>query len=149
VATMLEGGHALNALPQLAAATVNCRVLPEDSPEYVVSTLKKVLADDEIQLTELPSMGRAPSSPMRPDLLGAVQGVTEEMWPGVGVLPMMVPGATDGRYLRAAGIPTYGVQGLFMDVADIRMHGRDERLLVTSFYEGQTFMYELVKRTSK
>jgi acetylornithine deacetylase/succinyl-diaminopimelate desuccinylase-like protein len=149
VATMLEGGHALNALPQLAAATVNCRVLPEDSPEYVMSTLKKVLADDEIQLTELPSMGRAPSSPMRKDLLDTVSAVTQEMWPGVGVLPMMVPGATDGRYLRAAGIPTYGVQGLFMDVDDIRMHGRDERLLVTSFYEGQTFMYELVKRMSK
>ncbi len=149
VATMLEGGHALNALPQLAAATVNCRVLPEDSPEYVESTLKKVLADDEIRLSELPSMGRAPSSPMRKDLLGAVQSLTEEMWPGVATLPMMVPGATDGRYLRVAGIPTYGVQGLFMDVDDIRMHGRDERLLVTSFYEGQTFMYELVKRMSK
>ena len=149
VATMLEGGHALNALPQLAAATVNCRVMPEDSPEYVESTLKKVLADDGIGLTELPSMGRAPASPMRQDLLGAVQSITEEMWPGVATLPMMVPGATDGRYLRAVGIPTYGVQGLFLDTDDMRMHGRDERLRVTSFYEGQTFMYELVKRMSK
>jgi acetylornithine deacetylase/succinyl-diaminopimelate desuccinylase-like protein len=146
VATMLEGGHALNALPQLAAATVNCRVLPEDSVEYVTETLRRVVADTAVKLIVSGAPRGAPPSPMREDLLNAVNAVTTELWPGVSTVPMMVMGATDGAYLRAAGIPTYGVQGLFYDRDDIRFHGRDERLKVQSFYEGQTFMYELVKR---
>jgi acetylornithine deacetylase/succinyl-diaminopimelate desuccinylase-like protein len=88
---------------------------------------------------------RNPSSPLRPDIMRTITRVTDTLWPGVAVIPTMVPGATDGRYLRAVGIPTYGVQGLFMDQNDIRMHGRDERMSVKSFYEGQTFLYELVK----
>ena len=83
---------------------------------------------------------------MREDLLTAVKTLTTSMWPGVATVPMMVMGATDGRMLRIAGIPTYGVQGLFYDRDDFRFHGRDERLKVRSFYEGQTFLYELVKR---
>jgi acetylornithine deacetylase/succinyl-diaminopimelate desuccinylase-like protein len=149
VATMLEGGHAMNALPQLAAATVNCRVLPEDSPEYVLSTLKKVVADDQVVITQMGDMSKGPASPMRPDVLNAVRDITNTMWPGVATLPIMVMGATDGRFLRIAGIPTYGVQGFFMDRDDIRFHGRDERLGVDSYYEGQAFLYELVKRLSK
>ena len=149
VATMLEGGHALNALPQLAAATVNCRVLPEDSPAYVESTLNKMVADDEVKVIVMPGPKAGPVSPMRADVLKAVSSVTEAMWPGVPTVPIMVVGATDGRMLRAAGIPTYGVQGIFMDEDDMRMHGRDERLRVQSFYEGETFMYELVKTMSE
>ncbi len=148
VATMLEGGHAINALPQLAAATVNCRVLPEDSPEYVLSTLQKVVADDQVSVKQLSDFSKAAASPMRPDLLKAVSDITTSMWPGVPTVPIMVMGATDGRYLRAAGIPTYGIQGFFMDRDDIRFHGRDERLGIQSFYEGQAFLYELVKRVS-
>jgi acetylornithine deacetylase/succinyl-diaminopimelate desuccinylase-like protein len=148
VATMLEGGHAINALPQLAAATVNCRVLPEDSPEYVLSTLQKVVADDQVSVKQLSDFSKAAASPMRPDVLKAVSEITAHMWAGVPTVPIMVMGATDGRYLRAAGIPTYGVQGFFMDRDDIRFHGRDERLGVQSFYEGQAFLYELVKRLS-
>jgi acetylornithine deacetylase/succinyl-diaminopimelate desuccinylase-like protein len=148
VATMLEGGHAINALPQLAAATVNCRVLPEDSPEYVLSTLQKVVADDQVSVKQLSDFSKAAASPMRPDLLEAVSTITTRMWPGVPTVPIMVMGATDGRYLRAAGIPCYGIQGFFMDRDDIRFHGRDERLGVQSFYEGQEFLYELVKRLS-
>jgi acetylornithine deacetylase/succinyl-diaminopimelate desuccinylase-like protein len=83
---------------------------------------------------------------MRDDLMSAIKSVTTSLWPGVQAVPMMVMGATDGAYLRSAGIPTYGVQGLFYDRDDIRFHGRDERLKVQSFYQGQTFMYELVKR---
>jgi len=146
VATMLEGGHALNALPQLAAATVNCRVLPEDSVEYVTETLRRVVADSAVRVIVNGAPRGAPPSPMRGDLLSAVGAVTMELWPGVATVPMMVMGATYGMYLRAAGIPTYGVQGLFYDRDDIRFHGRDERLKVQSFYEGQSFMYELVKR---
>jgi acetylornithine deacetylase/succinyl-diaminopimelate desuccinylase-like protein len=148
VATMLEGGHAINALPQLAAATVNCRVLPEDAQEYVLSTLQKVVADDQVSVKQLSEFSKAAASPMRPDLLKAVSDITTRMWPGVPTVPIMVMGATDGRYLRAAGIPTYGIQGFFMDRDDIRFHGRDERLGVESFYEGQAFLYELVKRLS-
>jgi acetylornithine deacetylase/succinyl-diaminopimelate desuccinylase-like protein len=149
VATMLEGGHAINALPQLAAAMVNCRVLPEDSPEYVQSTLEKIVADDQVAVKNVSSFSKAPASPMRPDVLKAVSDITSSMWPGVATVPIMVMGATDGRYLRSAGIPCYGIQGFFFDRDDIRFHGRDERLGVQSFYEGQAFLYELVKRLSK
>lgn len=145
VATLLEGGHAVNALPQLAAATVNCRVLPEDSQEYVKSELEKAVADDQVTVKLLGDPHPGPASAMRPDVLQAVRRATEAEWPSVPVIPTMVMGATDGAYLRAAGIPTYGVQGFFMDRDDIRFHGRDERMGVQSFYEGQAFLYELVK----
>ena len=89
---------------------------------------------------------KGPASEMRPDVMQAVNSVTDTFWPGVPAVPIMVMGATDGAYLRAAGIPTYGVQGFFMDRDDIRFHGRDERLGVQAFYEGQAFLYEVVKR---
>jgi len=149
VATLLEGGHAMNALPQLAAATVNCRVLPEDSAEYVQSTLEKVVADDQVSIKPLGEFTKGPASPLRPDVLKAANRYTDTLWPGVPVIPMMVMGATDGRDLRAAGIPTYGIQGFFMDRDDMRMHGRDERMGVQAFYEGQTFLYLLVKDLAK
>jgi acetylornithine deacetylase/succinyl-diaminopimelate desuccinylase-like protein len=144
VATMLNGGHAANALPQLAEATVNCRVLPEDSPQYVLETLKKVVNDPEVSiLSERESAGGVPS-PMRADVLKAVKQATDKVFPGVPVVPIMVVGATDGRMLRTFGVPTYGVQGFFYNRDDIRFHGRDERLPIKSFYDGQTFMYDLV-----
>jgi len=149
VATQIEGGHARNALPQLAAANVNCRVLPEDSVEYVESTLKKIVADEEVNISVSHEVVKGPASPMRPDLFQAVSRITDTMWPGVPSVPMMVMGATDGLYLRAAGIPTYGVQGFFFDRDDIRFHGRDERMGVTAFYEGQAFLYQLVKSLAK
>jgi acetylornithine deacetylase/succinyl-diaminopimelate desuccinylase-like protein len=145
VATQLEGGHAMNALPQLAAANVNCRVLPEDSIDYVQSALQKTVADDQVTIKVVGDASKGPASPMRPDVLNAVSRVTSQLWLGVPVVPTMVMGATDGKSLRAAGIPTYGVQGFFMDRNDIRFHGRDERMSIQSFYEGQTFLYELVK----
>ena len=149
VATQLEGGHASNALPQLAAASVNCRVLPEDSIEYVKSTLEKVVADPQVKVTIVGDVPKGPASPMRPDIMKAVGRITDTMWPGVPTIPIMVMGATDGRSLRIVGIPTYGVQGFFMDRDDIRFHGRDERMGVQAFYEGQQFLYELVKSLSK
>ena len=149
VATLLEGGHAVNALPQLAAATVNCRVLPEDSVEYVQSTLQKVVADDQVSVKLLGNPAPGPASAMRPDVLSAVTRATDALWPGVPVVPIMVMGATDGKALRIAGIPTYGIQGFFFDRDDIRFHGRDERMGVQSFYEGHAFLYALVKSLSK
>jgi acetylornithine deacetylase/succinyl-diaminopimelate desuccinylase-like protein len=148
VATQLEGGHAKNALPQLAAANVNCRVLPEDAIDYVTSTLTRVIGDTAVKLTIDGQPEKAPASPLREDLMTSVKAVTSSLWPGVETVPTMVMGATDGAYLRAAGIPTYGVQGLFYDRDDIRFHGRDERLKVQAFYEGQKFLYELVKRVA-
>lgn len=149
VATLLEGGHAMNALPQLATATVNCRVLPEDSVDYVQTTLRKVVADNQVEVRLLGEPAPGPASALRLDVLAAVSRATEALWPGVPVVPMMVTGATDGKALRIAGIPTYGVQGIFFDRDDIRFHGRDERVAVQSFYEGQTFLYDLVKTLSK
>ena len=146
VATQLEGGHAKNALPQLAAANVNCRVLPGEKPEYVTATLKQVIADEQVSVSIVGDVSIGPPSPIREDLMSTVSTLTNTLWPGVPTVPMMVMGATDGLYLRVAGIPTYGVQGFFYDRDDIRFHGRDERLKVQSFYEGQTFLYELVKR---
>ena len=146
IATMLEGGHAKNALPQLAAATVNCRVLPEDKVDYVTHTLRRIINDTAVNVVVEGNPRSGPASPMRDDVMSAVRALTTSMWPGVTAVPMMVMGATDGMYLRAAGIPTYGVQGFFYDRDDIRFHGRDERLKVQSFYEGQAFLYELVKR---
>src|SRR5579871_494775 len=145
VATLLEGGHAHNALPQLAAANVNCRVQPDDSLQYVLDTLKQVFADDQVVVSITNQEANSPGSPLRPDIMRAMARLTDTMWPGVVVLPTMSTGATDGRALRAAGIPTYGVQGFFGERDDNRAHGRDERMMVRSFYEGQTFLYELVK----
>src|SRR5262249_50728108 len=141
VATMLEGGHALNALPQLAAASVNCRVLPEDKVEYVTATLKQVVADTAVAVNVEGTPIVGPASPVRDDLMQVVAATTSALWPGVPTVPMMVMGGTDGRYLRASGIPTYGIQGIFYDRNDIRFHGRDERVKVESFYEAQTFLY--------
>jgi acetylornithine deacetylase/succinyl-diaminopimelate desuccinylase-like protein len=148
VATMLEGGHATNALPQLAAANVNCRVQPDDSLDYVLGELKKVVADDQVKISIGNQEENSPTSALRPDLMRAMAKISDSMWPGVIVLPTMSTGATDGRSLRATGIPTYGVQGFFYERDDVRAHGRDERIGVRSFYEGQQFLYELVKTLS-
>ena len=149
VATQLEGGHATNALPQVAAANVNCRLLPDDSVERVVAELTKLIADDQVKITITTNEGASPASPMRPDIMKAFTRITDTMWPGVIIVPTMAVGGSDGRYLRIAGIPTYGAQGFFQDCDDDRAHGRDERMLVRSFYEGQTFLYEFVKALSQ
>ena len=148
VATQLEGGHAKNALPQLAAANVNCRVQPDDPADYVTSTLKRVVNDTAVAVIVEGTPQSGKPSPLRDDLMGAVTAATSDVWSGVAVVPMMVMGATDGMYLRAVGIPTYGVQGIFYDPEDIRFHGRDERVKVESFYHAQSFLYDLVKRLS-
>jgi acetylornithine deacetylase/succinyl-diaminopimelate desuccinylase-like protein len=149
VATMLEGGHARNALPQLAAANVNCRVLPGDSLEDVLGRVKAAVGDDQVTISVTTREENAPASPLREDLVRTMSTITSEMWPAVAVVPTLSTGATDGRMLRLAGIPTYGVQGFFGDRDDYRAHGRDERMLVESLYEGQTFLYRLVKQLSQ
>ena len=148
VATMLEGGHARNALPQMARAIVNCRVIPGEKVEDVTATLKHVLADDQISLTPIGQPVLSNPSAIEEGLLSAIEKTSAEFWPGVPVVPVMSAGATDGSYLRNAGIPTYGHSGLAGDVDDVRAHGRDERVAVKSFFEGGEYLYRLVKRLS-
>jgi acetylornithine deacetylase/succinyl-diaminopimelate desuccinylase-like protein len=143
VATRLEGGHADNALPQLARALVNCRILPEDSPAEIKATLARVLGS-RIAITQVGEPEPSPPSPLKPEVMRALDAQVSAMWPGVTVVPVMTTGASDGRILRKAGIPTYGI-GLWEDVNDVRAHGRDERIGVKQFDEEVEFLYRLVK----
>jgi acetylornithine deacetylase/succinyl-diaminopimelate desuccinylase-like protein len=147
VATMLEGGHADNALPQMARARVNCRILPGETEESVRATLRTVLADDQIAIGDAGYLFEpSPASPLAPEVMSAIRKVTAELWPGLPVLPEMSTGASDSLYLRNAGIPAYGTSGIFDDIDDNRAHGRDERIGVKPFFEGQDYLYRLVKR---
>jgi acetylornithine deacetylase/succinyl-diaminopimelate desuccinylase-like protein len=148
VATRLSGGHAYNALPQTATANVNCRIVPTQTPQEVRAVLARVVADTGIRISETIPLGNraAPTpSPLTSELMDPVTRITHDMFgPTVPVIPTMSTGATDGRRLRAAGIPTYGVSGLFGDPSDARAHGRDERMLVKSYFDGQEFLRRLV-----
>jgi acetylornithine deacetylase/succinyl-diaminopimelate desuccinylase-like protein len=148
VATRLEAGHADNALPQTARATVNCRVLPGEDPEAVMTTLITVLADPAIKVTWIDKAKPSVPSPLATPVMQEIETLTKEFWPDVPVLPLMATGASDGLYLRNAGIPTYGVSGIFGELGEGRAHGRDERVGVRQFYEGAQFLYALVKRLS-
>lgn len=148
VATRLAGGHAYNALPQTATANINCRVAPGETLEQTRATLARVIADSSIRITETVPLrekfGAAPSA-LIPELMNPITAITRSMWgPSVPVVPFMSAGATDGRFLRPVGIPTYGVSGIFTDVNDTHTHGRNERLPVKSFYDGQQFLNRLV-----
>jgi acetylornithine deacetylase/succinyl-diaminopimelate desuccinylase-like protein len=145
VATELQGGHAENALPQSARAVVNCRLLPDEVPGTVREMLRQVINDPEVRITEVQPAKSSPASPIGPEILGAIERVTDSMWPGVPVIPLMSTGATDALFLRGAGIPTYGVSGIFVDMDDNRLHGKDERIGVKEYYEGEEFLYRLVK----
>ena len=148
VATMMSAGHAENALPQSAQATVNCRMLPDDNPDNVMSILKSVLADSQISITRVYSSIIAPVSPLKDDITIPVNQISSSMWPGVNVTAIMSTGATDGKYLRHQGIPVYGVSGMFGDIDDIRAHGKDERIGVKEFNNGVEFMYRFIKALS-
>jgi len=148
VATMISGGHAANALPQSVTLNVNCRLLPDDNIEHVTSVLKSVIDDPRVELINVYSGKAGPLSPMRKDVLDAVDKVTASMWKNVVVTPVMATGATDGKYLRSAGIPVYGVSGMFGDVNDVRAHGRDERIGKKEFLNGVEFMYRFMKTLS-
>ena len=148
VATRLEGGHAYNALPQLAWAAVNCRLLPGHGPDEVAATLRRLVADERVEITLLNPSAPAPPSSLEPELMAALEKVVPSLWPGVAVVPTMETGGTDGFHLRPAGIPTFGVSGVFIDMDDVRAHGKDERVLVESFHQGVEFYDRLVKALS-
>ncbi|HEX6104085.1 MAG TPA: M20/M25/M40 family metallo-hydrolase [Gemmatimonadales bacterium] len=146
--TELAGGHAPNALPQLATATVNCRIVPGETVASTQTALGRILADTAIHVALIPTTEppRPPEpSALTPGVMEPIEAVTKELF-DVPVVPFMSTGATDGRFFRSAGIPVYGVSGLLGDPDDVRSHGRDERLLVRSFYDGQEFLWRLVRR---
>jgi len=160
VATMLSGGHAPNALPQTARANVNCRVFPGEDPEEVRRTLERIVADPKLKITFVPektSDGKlipivaVPPSPLLPELNATLERTLATMWPGLPVVPSMSTGATDGKYLRIAGIPTYAIACMFFDSEDDRSHGKDERVVVEDFYDGVEFTHRFLKElaTSK
>jgi acetylornithine deacetylase/succinyl-diaminopimelate desuccinylase-like protein len=144
VATMLEGGHAPNALPQLAKANVNCRIFPGHPVADVEATLKR-LGGEGVALERAYVPNESPPSPLNPEIFGAIEKLAAELWPGAPIIPSMSAGATDGAFLRNAGIATYGYSGLAGEATENRAHGRDERILVKSFYEGVEHLYRLVK----
>jgi acetylornithine deacetylase/succinyl-diaminopimelate desuccinylase-like protein len=151
VATRLNGGHAYNALPQTASANVNCRIVPTSTLEEVKAVIQRVVGDTAIAVTLMvesrEKFGTAPDA-IDPTLLTTATSLTKQMWGDIPVIPTMSTGATDGRFLRAAGIPTYGLSGIFSQPGENNAHGRDEKLRTRSFYEGLDFLYNLVKQVA-
>ena len=145
VATMMEAGHAENALPQSARVTVNCRILPGEPASEVEATLRRLAADDRIALRAVYAPVPSPPSPLTPAIMGPIERLVAEQFPHVPIVPVMEAGATDGLFLRNAGIPTYGVSAVFEEQNDVRAHGRDERLRVQSFYEALEFWYRMMR----
>jgi len=151
VATLLSAGHAENALPQRADANINCRIFPGTSVEEVRARLEQLVADPEIKVTTRNRRSEVLKGPqpLRPEVVKPVETVAAKMWPGVPVVPFMQAGATDGAFLTPAGIPTYGISGTFRDADGNGVHGLNERMRVTSLYEGRDFLYQLVKLYAK
>jgi acetylornithine deacetylase/succinyl-diaminopimelate desuccinylase-like protein len=145
VPTLLEAGHAENALPQTARATVNCRILPDQDVAEVERTLARVIADEHVKIIAKGRAVLSPPSPVNAELMRAVEALAGEMWPGVPVIPTMSSGYTDSRWLRNAGIPAYGVSGLFTDPANSGTHGLNEQVGVKELYRSKEFLHRLVK----
>ena len=149
VATQLDGGHAENALPQTARATVNCRVLPQSSAEETDNVLTAMAAKNGVSVTQIAPAKASPPSPLDPAIVEPIEQVANDMWPGITVIPEMSTGATDGLFVRNAGIPVYGVSAIAEDPDDFRAHGQDERIRVKSYYDALEYWYRLVKLLSQ
>ena len=146
VATLLDAGHATNALPQRARANINCRIFPGEATQAVQSKLEELVADPHVVVTTLETRGpSSPPPPLTAQILGPVQKLSARFWPGVPVLPILQPGATDGQFLNAAGIPTYGIEPVFVGPDLGNIHGLNEYVNVKSLLEGRDFSYQLVK----
>jgi acetylornithine deacetylase/succinyl-diaminopimelate desuccinylase-like protein len=146
IVTEIEGGHAPNAIPQNVKATVNCRILPGTPVADVQLEIARVMADGAVTITPKGEGGvQSPMPPLTETILAPARKVAESIWPGVTIVPTMLPGYTDGKYLNPAGVPTYGVSGLFEDAEGNYIHGLNERMRVQSLMEGRRFLYEVVK----
>jgi acetylornithine deacetylase/succinyl-diaminopimelate desuccinylase-like protein len=149
VATMLKGGHAENALPQTAVATVNCRIFPGVPAKEVQKLITKAIKDTNIKIAPVDMAIPSPPSPLRDDIIMALQAALEKHYSGVPIVPMMTTGATDGLFTRNAGIPTYGVSGIFAEEGNGRAHGQDERILKSSFLKAIDHWETLLKVLTK
>ena len=154
VATRLDAGHANNALPQIAQANVNCRILPGHTREEIRQALIRIFDDPKVTvaysehgriLDSAPNAKALPPVKLRPDVMQTLDKIAAEMWPGTPVIPTMATGASDGVYTNAAGMPTYGISGMAVDMSDVRAHGRDERIRVDSFYQSVDFYDRYLK----
>jgi acetylornithine deacetylase/succinyl-diaminopimelate desuccinylase-like protein len=146
VPTQIEGGHAPNALPQHVHANVNCRILPNTPVDEVRKQLVQVMGEEKISIKPVGEIGMATAPPpLSPQIMEPVRKVADRIWPGVAIVPSMSAGATDGRFLNAAGIPTYGLSGMFHDAEGSHAHGLNERIRVKSLLDGRKFLYEVVK----
>jgi acetylornithine deacetylase/succinyl-diaminopimelate desuccinylase-like protein len=154
VATRLQAGHANNALPQMAQANVNCRILPGHSLEEIRQQLIGIFADAKVTVRYMTDAGEVfdtapdrkqlPPAALNPEVMAAMEKLAKEMWPGAPVIPTMATGASDGVYTNGAGMPTYGISGIAIETNDVRAHGKDERLPIESYYRGVDFYYQLV-----
>ena len=146
VATLLDGGHAENALPQRAGANINCRMFPGDPVANVQAQLVKAIADPQVSVTALlPLSPTPPPPPLTPLVYGTAKAIAAKHFPGIPMLPAMTTGATDGRFLNAAGIPTYGVPGRFSDTDGNGVHGLNERKLVAGLYAERDYLFDLIQ----
>jgi acetylornithine deacetylase/succinyl-diaminopimelate desuccinylase-like protein len=146
VATMINGGHAYNALPQHVTANINCRIFPGHPPEEIRQTLIRTIGDASVKVAFQAEPEKAGPPPMlTPDIMGPIESLTKELFPGIPVVPAQAAAATDGRFLTAAGVPTYGVSGIFTDRATTNAHGLNERIPVRSLMQGREFLYRLTK----
>jgi acetylornithine deacetylase/succinyl-diaminopimelate desuccinylase-like protein len=146
IVSMIDGGHAPNAIPQHVKANVNCRILPDTPVTEVQAEIVKVLADDAVKVTPVGEGGvQSPIPPLTETILGPARKVAATIWPGVPIVPTMLPGYTDGKYLNPAGVPTYGLSGIFENAEGNYEHGLNERVRVQSLMDGRRFLYEVVK----
>ncbi|MFC3440006.1 M20/M25/M40 family metallo-hydrolase [Sphingobium rhizovicinum] len=146
IPTLISGGHAPNAQPQSVTANVNCRIIPGESVDAILARLSEVAADPRVKVTLAdPPQPKSSAPELTPQIMGPIEALTKEMWPGVPVIPRLATGATDGRFTNAAGIPTYGVSGMFADPDGQGVHGLNERIRVKSLMDGRAFLYRLVK----
>jgi acetylornithine deacetylase/succinyl-diaminopimelate desuccinylase-like protein len=145
--TLLEGGHAWNALPQRVAATVNCRIKPGMEIAHVQQTLKEALGDDRITVEPIGEIlqGTTSAPPLTPQIFDPIKQVAADIWPGVPVIPALVPGSDDSRLLTPAGIPTYGISGQFRSADGDGTHALNERIRIEVLYDARDFLYELIK----
>ena len=146
MATTIAGGHAPNALPQRASANVNCRIFPGHTQQEILETLRQVIDDAAVVVSfaHTPETTSQPP-PLTAAILGPIETLSEQMWPGVPVLPSMAAGITDGRFLTPAGIPTYGVTGLFVQPGQVNAHGLNEKIPVESLYQSREFLDRLIR----
>jgi acetylornithine deacetylase/succinyl-diaminopimelate desuccinylase-like protein len=145
VATQLDGGHAPNALPQRAALTLSCRVMQGTTPEQVAQTLEQAIADAAVKVEIVKKRSGSQAPVLTDEVMGPVRAVAGKLWPGVPIAPSMTAGATDGRFLMNAGIPTYGMSGMFGRPGESNAHGLNEKILVKSLYEGREFLEGIVR----